>query len=86
MELQSVWDVLSNLAVSSGISVSAVFTANWIAPIKPGKDDDGKDGDLDDFQPVPTGGDGVDWEKFDRDFDAYSKKIEQEEATGVGIS
>jgi hypothetical protein len=84
MEIQSVWDVLSNLAVSSGISVSAVFTANWIAPIKPGKDDDDRDGDSDDLQPVPTGGDGIDWEQFNRDLDEYSKKIEQEETVKSG--
>jgi hypothetical protein len=80
-----IWDVVTNLFVSSGISVSAVFTANWIAPIKPGKNDD------DDFRsdesklPEPTGGDGIDWEQFNRDLDEYSKKIEQEETAGAGI-
>jgi len=80
-----IWDVVSNLVVTSSISVSAVFTANWIAPIKPGKDDKDDFGSSDLKSPEPTGGDRIDWDQFDRDLDEYSKKIEQEETAGAGI-
>ncbi len=87
MELQSIWDVVSNLAGVGGISVSAVFTANWIAPIKSGKDDDDRGGKfIESPQPEPTGGDKIDWDKFHEDLDKYSKEIEKEDPAGVGIS
>lgn len=84
---QSIWDVVYNLVFVNGISVSAAFVANWIAPIKPGRDkDDGRDGDaVEPLKPEPTGGDHIDWDKFHKDLSEYSKEIEQVQPVGAGI-